>query len=120
MIKLIVPRLEDLWFREEFMSDEATMSYNKKRGGTIAFPKANWEEWYDFWVTNPENERFYRYLSDEKDVFVGEIAYHFDWDEKKYIANVIVMAQYRGKGYGSSISLRQSDYIKMAFFLEVG
>ncbi len=48
MLKLIVPRLEDLWFREEFMSDEATMSYNKKWGGTIAFPKANWEEWYGF------------------------------------------------------------------------
>ena len=48
MIKLYIPRLEDLWFRQMFMADEATMSYNHHWGGTIPFPKEDWEEWYDY------------------------------------------------------------------------
>ena len=43
MIKLYIPRLEDLWFRQMFMADEVTMSYNHHWGGTIPFPKEDWE-----------------------------------------------------------------------------
>ncbi len=39
MLKLTVPRLEDLWFREEFMSDKATMSYNKNGVEPLLFQK---------------------------------------------------------------------------------
>lgn len=101
MVKLYSPKLEDLWFRQMFMADEETMSYNHQWGGTIPFPKGNWAAWYDFWVVNPEGKRFYRYLQEENSgEFVGEIAYHFDEEEKKYIADVIVYAKYRGKGFG--------------------
>lgn len=101
MISLVVPSLEDMWFREQFMNDEKTMEYNKRWGGTIPFPKEKWESWYNYWVKNPDGKRFYRYILNENHMFVGEIAYHFDETRQIYIADVIVMAKYRGRGYGS-------------------
>ena len=38
MLKLYTPKFEDLWFRQQLMIDEATMSYNHAWGGTIDFP----------------------------------------------------------------------------------
>ena len=76
MIELYSPELQDLWFRESFLADEATMSYNHTWGGTIAFPEQEWKSWYERWLTRRENKRFYRYLKDtETGDFVGEIAY---------------------------------------------
>lgn len=98
---LYTPKKEDLWFRKMFMADEETMSYNHNWGGTIPFPEEDWPTWYDYWIVNPEGKRFYRYLQDEiSGEFVGEIAYHYDVDEQKYIADVIVHAKYRGEGFG--------------------
>ena len=82
------------------MADQETMSYNHAWGGTIPFPKEKWQDWYDHWIVHPEGKRYYRYLKDEQGNFIGEIAYHFDADEQKYLADVIVFAKYRGKGYG--------------------
>ena len=42
MITTYKPTLQDLWFRQQFMADEATMSYNAAWGGTISFP--DWAE----------------------------------------------------------------------------
>ena len=101
MVKLYSPKLKDLWFRQMFMADEETMSYNQHWGGTIPFPQEAWADWYECWVANPHGKRFYRYLQEETtDEFVGEIAYHYDEEEGKYIADVIVYAKYHGKGYG--------------------
>ena len=41
MLTLVTPNLDDLWFRQELMTDEDTMSYNAKWGGTISFLKKN-------------------------------------------------------------------------------
>ena len=80
---LYTPKPEDLWFRKMFMADEATMSYNHNWGGTIPFPEEQWQDWYDYWIANPEGKRFYKYLQEESTgEFVGEIAYHFDEEEK--------------------------------------
>ncbi len=101
MIVLIQPELKDLWFREKFMADPATMSYNRAWGGTIPFPESRWAEWYTHWVIRHENKRFYRYLQDtENGLFVGEAAYHYDKAEKIWLADVIVAAEYRGRGFG--------------------
>ena len=101
MIKLYSPKLEDLWFRQMFMADEETMSYNHHWGGTIPFPEEDWKDWYDYWIVNHEGKRLYRYLQDEASgEYVGEIAYHYDEKRKMYIADVIVYSKYRGKGYG--------------------
>ena len=99
MIELYTPGLEDLWFKEQMLGDEETMSYNHAYGGTIPFPKERWAAWHDRWITNHEGKRFYRYIKDG-DRFVGETAYHLDEDRGIYIADVIVYAPFRGKGYG--------------------
>lgn len=104
MIQLYEPQLEDLWFKEAMLSDEETMSYNHAYGGTISFPKERWKSWFDRWVVNHETKRFYRYIR-EKDTFVGEAAYHLDEQQQIFLADVIVYAPHRGKGYGRAALL---------------
>ena len=112
-VKLYIPNIDDLWFRQMFMADEETMSYNHHWGGTIPFPEETWQDWFDYWVTNPEGKRFYRYLQDETNgEFVGEIAYHYDSERRINIADVIVYAQYRGKGFGEQGLLLLCDAAK--------
>ena len=102
MIKLYIPKYEDLWFRQMFMADEETMSYNHAWGGTIPFPEQDWEEWYNDWVLQTDEKRFYRYVIDENsNDFLGEVAYHYDEMRKITVADVIIHAKFRGKGYGT-------------------
>lgn len=42
MPELYKAKLEDLRFREKYMSDKETMSYNRAWGGTISFPESRW------------------------------------------------------------------------------
>lgn len=100
-LTLYRPGLEELAFRQSFLSDPATMAYNHAWGGTIDFPRARWADWYARWVESPGKERFYRYLYDpEADAFVGEAAYHWEEELKGFSCDVIVPAACRGKGYG--------------------
>lgn len=99
MIKTYIPKLDDLWFRELMLSDESTMSYNHAYGGVISFPKSSWNNWYDYWISNHDNKRFYRYLVNDHNEFIGEIAYHFESD--KCMIDILVYGKYRGNGYGS-------------------
>lgn len=99
MVELYKPKVEDLWFREKLLRDADTMSYNHAWGGTIPFPKEKWESWYDRWVRGHDHRYFYRYIQ-ENGTFLGEAAYHFDEKRQIYIADVIVYAPYRGRGYG--------------------
>ena len=64
MLDLYVPQVEDLWFREWMLGDAQTMAYNHSYGGTIAFPKDRWHDWYCRWVNPRNRQRFYRYLTD--------------------------------------------------------
>jgi len=101
-ISFYKPLIEDLWFREALMADPETMSYNNAWGGTIPFPREKWAEWYDFWVKNPD-KRFYRYIATGKSrSFVGEAAYHYDEDLQVYLADIIVSAKCRKRGYGKA------------------
>ncbi len=100
-VRLILPRPEDLWLRQKMMDDPATMSYNHVWGGTIPFPEEKWQDWYDHWVRCPEGKRFYRYAVDAVDGhFVGETAYHWDGGRSIWCADVIILAEYRRRGYG--------------------
>lgn len=102
MLEVVKPKLKELWFREEMMSDKETMSYNAAWGGTIPFPQEKWGEWYSAWVENPGNRRYYRYLKDTvHNVFVGEIAYHYDKQRNIYICDIIIKAKFRNQGFGS-------------------
>ena len=100
LISEYLPEYRDLWFRQALLADEETMSYNRAWGGTIDFPEERWGEWYARWVAQPEGKRFYRYVRDEEGTFLGEIAYHFDEDTGGCMANVIIHARYRRRGYG--------------------
>ena len=101
MILLHEPTLSELWFREKFMGDPETMSYNHAWGGVIPFPREQWKSWYERWLVRHEDKRFYRYLKDaETGLFVGEIAYHLDEGRNIWLADVIVAAEYRGRGFG--------------------
>ena len=102
MLELYKPEFEDLWFKEKMMSDEETMFYNHLWGGKIPFERDKWADWYDCWIINHKNNRFYRYLKEnETNEFVGEIAYHLDSERNIWLANVTVYSKYRQKGYGT-------------------
>lgn len=96
-MKLYKPQLEDLWFRQEMMEDEATMAYNHAYGGTIAFPKDKWKEWYKRYMF--DDSKFYSYIMDG-DNFVGTMSYRYDERDKIYKISILIHAKYRGKGYG--------------------
>lgn len=100
-LKVVIPKYEELWFRQKMLADPETMSYNHAWGGTISFPESAWEGWYRHWVTDHRGKRWYRYLKNGKGNFIGEIAYHFDEKSRIHLADVIVYSPYRGKGYGS-------------------
>ena len=100
MLESVVPSFEELWFRQMLLADEETMAYNHAWGGSIPFPREDWEEWYDRWVLHPDGKRYYRYLKDG-DSFVGEAAYHYDPGCDGYVADIIILASLRGRGYGS-------------------
>ena len=101
MLSLYIPEYKDLWFRQQMLNDEETMSYNHAWGGTVSFDEERWKDWYEYWIIDHEDRRYYRYLKDEKDQFIGEIAYHYDEELDGYIADVIIYFKHRGKGYGS-------------------
>ena len=100
MLEAVIPSLEEMWFRQMLLADEETMAYNHAWGGTIPFPREDWEEWYEKWVACHDGKRYYRYLKDG-DNFVGEAAYHYDPDCDGYMADIIILSSFRGRGYGS-------------------
>ena len=61
---------------------------------------------------NPEDKRYYRYLKTAEGEFVGEIAYHYDKETKAYMADVIIHAAHRGKGYGSETADLAIEYAR--------
>ena len=95
------PNLEDMWFRKQMLEDEETMSYNHAWGGAIPFPKQDWKDWYDAWLgEKAPKDRYYRYLKNKDDDFVGEIALHYDNEYQGYVVNVIIFSKFRRRGYG--------------------
>lgn len=113
MIRFVIPKLEQLSFRQELLRDKETMAYNDKWGGTIDFPKEQWEGWYKDWILADSKDKLYRYLFEtEKQCFVGEAAYHFSKSDNAYIVNIIVHSRFRGKGYGNEALKQLCDYAK--------
>ena len=96
------PRIEDLWFRQAMLADPDTMSYNAAWGGTIPFPREDWQDWYDAWTGDP-GVRFYRYIATGTSrSFVGEAAWHYDDELGLYLADVIISARCRRQGFGTA------------------
>lgn len=47
MLICVKPKFDELSYRQKWLSDEKTMAYNQKWGGTISFPEEKWELWYE-------------------------------------------------------------------------
>ena len=99
-LALYRPELDELSWRENWLNDPETMSYNHAYGGTIAFPRERWADWYAQWIGD-EGTRYYRYLRlGDSGEFVGNVSYHYDEEFGEYMCEVLVSAQYRGRGFG--------------------
>ena len=107
-ISLYIPNVEDLWFREECLSDPKTMEYNagldvKYNGyhydtGCIDFPKQMHESWYNKKMSNPNF--YYAYIKDlDLDEFIGEVNFNKDDTTLKASMGIVINSKYRGKGY---------------------
>ena len=106
-IYLKTPTIEELSYRQKWMMDTKTMSYNagydislrgyNKKTGTIAKTKEEMINWYTNWIKEPQNKYFaYIYDNDIKEP-IGEIYYYLENDI--YNMGVLIQSQYRGKGY---------------------
>lgn len=100
---LKIPCFEELCFRQELLADEKTMQYNHAYGGTIAFSRGQWDDWYQRWISSHSPHYFYRYIvPKEAGGAVGEAAYYKEQESGQYFCSIIIMAQYRNRGYGRS------------------
>ena len=103
-IVLKSPTIEELWFIEKLLSDPETMSYNHAYGGTINFPKEQWEEWYAYWMENVQGKRFYRYLYNKNlKEYIGEVYYRYDESTDAYCCGILILDKWRNRGYGLSL-----------------
>ena len=99
-LTLYRPELDELVWRETWLNDPETMSYNHAYGGTIQFPRERWADWYARWIGD-EEERYFRYLRrGDSGEFVGNIAYYSDEKFGGCMCEVLISAPYRGRGFG--------------------
>lgn len=123
MIELYIPRLEDLWFRQELLSDPATMSYNRgyeldmptyhNDTGCIDFPREDWDGWYARWVGGPDagRSRFYAYLRDEESGdFLGEVCLYQADGPGIYEMGIVLHSKRRGNGLSKEGMALLLDY----------
>lgn len=100
-IYLKTPKLEDLAFRKELLSDPDTMEYNAGYDlnfdgydydtGCIDFDESKWSDWYKNRVGNKES--FYAYIF-HNELPVGDVFF-----SDKGSVSIIMSAKYRNKGY---------------------
>ena len=102
-LTLHVPRVEELWYYQQQLSDPATMAYNAAwfpPDGCIRFPEEKWAAWHESWIGR-EPERFFAYLRRETDgAFVGWAHYRWFPPRDWWDIGILVAASERGKGYG--------------------
>ena len=93
----VVPKKENLNYRQSIVEDEKTMEYNN---GIVPFPKEKWDSWYKKWISNDDPNFYYAYIFDEDiQSYVGEIAYRKEPEMNLVTLNIIIENKYRGKGY---------------------
>jgi RimJ/RimL family protein N-acetyltransferase len=106
-IYLKVPTIKDLHYRQEWMKDYKTMSYNAgydmnlkgydKNTGTITKTDEEILTWYYNWVSK-EPDKYFAYIYDyDIEEPIGEIYYYLDKDIHNM--GILIQDKYRGKGY---------------------
>ena len=110
-VKLHVPSIREMDYRQKLLADPDTMSYNAgqpwdadgydAKTGCIDFPIADWRYWRDVWLWHEPN-RFSAYVQiEETGEFVGEACYYYDMETDRHGAGVIIEAKHRNQGYGA-------------------
>ncbi|OGO82508.1 MAG: hypothetical protein A2Y18_04290 [Clostridiales bacterium GWD2_32_19] len=106
---LKIPSYDELAYRQKLLADPDTMNYNAgidmsyvgydKKTGCIDFNESKWQNWYDKWIGNTP-KRFFAYICrKEDDVFIGDVACHYDEETKENITEILIEAKYRRMGY---------------------
>ena len=113
-IYLKVPSYEELKYTEELLSDEETMRFNEKWGGTVPFPKEKWQKFYDRFTEDEQVHYFHIY--NLEGVFVGEVSSRYDLFFSSYVLNIKVMYRYRGNKHAYDALEKFLEYL----FDEVG
>ena len=102
-----VPSKDDLKYRQKWMMDPDTMSYNAgydvdikgydKETGIISKTDEEMLEWYDKWI-NKEPDRYFRYIyTDGIEEPIGEIYYYPN--NNTHHTGILIQSKYRGNGY---------------------
>ena len=108
-LELYIPKLEELWFNQQMLSDPDTMFYNKdwdvsydgyhRDTGCIDFPEEEWADWYAHWI-GQEPKRFYAYIKRSSDgAWLGNVNFHYTPEKDWWDMGIVIYAPYRGKGY---------------------
>ena len=119
-ICLKVPNIQELHYRQEWMKDPKTMSYNAgydielkgydKKTGIITKTDEEMINWYNNWV-NKEPDKYFAYIYDsEIEEPIGETYYYLD--NGIHSMGIVIQDQYRGKGYSYNALL---ELEKVAF-----
>jgi RimJ/RimL family protein N-acetyltransferase len=106
-IYLKSPTINELHYRQEWMNDPKTMSYNagydmnfkgyNKETGTITKSEEEMLEWFNNWM-NKEPDKYFAYIYDyEIKEPIGEVYYYLDG--KLHSMGILIQDKYRGKGY---------------------
>lgn len=106
-IYLKVPSVDELHYRQEWMKDPKTMSYNAgydmdlkgydKATGTITKTDEEIVIWYNNWV-NKEVDKYFAYIYDNEVAEpIGEVYYYLD--NGIHSMGILIQDKYRGKGY---------------------
>ncbi len=117
---LKVPSIDELHYRQEWMKDLKTMSYNAgydmdlkgydKETGTITKTDEEMITWYNNWV-NKEPDKYFAYIYDSKIAEpIGEVYYYLD--NGIHSMGIVIQDKYRGKGYSYNALL---ELEKVAF-----
>lgn len=102
-LELYIPKLEELDFYQNMLSNPETMSYNAPwfpPNGCINFPKSKWEDFYNMWI-GQEPKLFFAFLRlKEEGDFIGTVNFRYDIEKDWWDIGIVVLASERGKGYG--------------------
>ncbi len=104
---LKVPTKEEVFYRQKWLKNPQTMSYNAgydidlkgydKNTGTIDKNDDEMLQWYQSWINNT-NERYFAYIYVENvEVPIGEVYYYLNNDI--YNIGILIDYKFRGNGY---------------------
>ena len=98
MAQLLKPERNELIYRRKLLGSRNTMAF---AGGTVPFPKEEWQTFYDTWVDTDPKDSFYGfvYCGGCMD-FVGSARYAKNAETGEYESFILIHASHRNSGYG--------------------